>query len=311
MVSVPAWAQADKPTAEALFRSAKAFEKEGNVEGACPKYVESHRLDPKPGTILNVARCHEATGRVATAWADYLEAATFASRAHQTDREKFARTKIEELEQKLSYVELTFPTTPGLEAALDGKPLAAATAGTRIPLDPGKHVFDARAPGKAPWTSTITVPEGPHSRVVEIPALADATLKEEQAPLAARDNQTRQGGAVQPTIGWISLGVGAVGIGLGTAFGLRTLGRKSLRDEHCLGLRCDQTGVDADRSARSSATISTVSFVAGGALLAAGVILLVASRSTTPAKRATFLTPALGALEVGPGYAAGVARFVW
>ena len=68
---------------------------------------------------------------------------------------------------------------------------------------------------------------------------------------------------------------------------------------------------DADRSARSSATISTVSFVAGGALLAAGVILLVASRSTTPAKRATFLTPALGALEVGPGYAAGVARFVW
>src|SRR4051812_36083964 len=129
----------DKPMAEALFRAAKDLQASGKLSEACPKYAESHRLDPKPGTILNLATCHELEGRTATAWADYDEAATFAARARQTDREKFARGKVDELAKKLSYVVFRFPEVTGLEIVLDGKALTTASAGTRVPIDPGEH----------------------------------------------------------------------------------------------------------------------------------------------------------------------------
>jgi hypothetical protein len=64
-------------------------------------------------------------------------------------------------------------------------------------------------------------------------------------------------------------------LGAGTYFGLAAKSRldDSNADGHCVGNRCDQTGYDARNDARSSALASTVCFVGGGLLLAAGGVL--------------------------------------
>lgn len=277
----------DKAMAEALFRAAKDLQADGKLAEACAKYVESHRLDPKPGTILNVATCHEQEGRTATAWADYSEAATFAVRARQPERERFARARLDELAKSLSYVIFHFPQVTDLEIVLDGKVLTTASAGTRVPLDPGAHALEARAPGKITWSSRVILAPGPAERTIVVPQLADeggagaAPIGAPRGP--ASDVVPAPEGSTQRTVGWVAVGASAVALGAGAFFGLRTLSLKSTVDDHCSGSRCDDTGLRANDDAKAAATLSTVGFVAGGAALVAGLVLLLTAPSSRSA----------------------------
>jgi hypothetical protein len=276
----------DKGMAEALFRAAKDLQAQGKLADACPKFAESHRLDPKPGTILNLATCHELEGRTASAWADYAEAVTFAARAHQVEREKLARSKVEELGKRLSYVTFRFPDVKELIVLLDGKALTTAAAGTRVPIDPGEHLLDARAPGKTSWTGHVKIETGPGEQTVVVPMLADeSSAPMGPAPAAgaasvSSDEGSSHDGSTQRAAGWITLGVGVAAVGAGTFFGIRTLSDKSTVDEHCVGSHCDDAGLRANDAAKDSATLSTIAFIVGGAVLATGIALLVTSPRT-------------------------------
>ncbi len=286
----------DKAVAEALFRAAKEQKDKGNLAEACPKFAESHRLDPKPGTILNLALCHEAEGKTATAWADFGEAATLASRAKQGDREKFARGKAAELEQKLSYVTFTPPAElandTSLSVSVDGKALTAAAIGTKVPLDPGDHTIEAKAAGKLPWSSNVTIAEGPSEKTITIPSLEPEKANEPAPPPSAEpvapppNEGSSSDGSVQRLAGWIAIGVGAAGIGVGGIFGMRTLSAKDDVDAHCAGSFCDAEGLEANDRAYTSATISTIGFFAGAGVAVLGAVLLLTAPSRTPAREA-------------------------
>ena len=62
------------------------------------------RLDPKLGTLLNLAVCHEAQHKYATAWAEFTSAFTLAQRDGQRPRQEFARKRIQQLEGKLTHI---------------------------------------------------------------------------------------------------------------------------------------------------------------------------------------------------------------
>jgi serine/threonine-protein kinase len=75
---------------------------------------------------------------------------------------------------------------------------------------------------------------------------------------------------------WIftTLGVGVVGVGIGTYFGVRTVMKKNERDEVCPDAACsDDRGIELDEDARRSALASTISLTIGGAALATALIL--------------------------------------
>lgn len=102
------------------------------------------------------------------------------------------------------------------------------------------------------------------------PLVRDAT------PRAAPESVEQRRGGWSP-LRWTGVAVGAVGlagIGLGSGYGLAAMSKANVAKDTCNGNACtSQLGVDAARNARSLGTVSTVGFVAGGALLAAGAVL--------------------------------------
>src|SRR5262249_21901584 len=130
----------DRAAAEVLFRDAKALLDANKVDEACPKLAESQRLEPKPGTMLNLAMCHERRGKAATSWSDYMEAASLAAKSNQSDREAYARERVAALEPTLARVviEVDQPAAD-MAVKLDGEVLRQPVWGTAIPIDAGEH----------------------------------------------------------------------------------------------------------------------------------------------------------------------------
>ena len=274
--------------AESLFQEARKLIDAKRFSEACPKLVASHKLAPAVGTLLNLADCYERAGQLASAWARFHEAIALAQRLGRPDREKTAKDRADKLEPRL--IRLTIVSQEnGTEVKLDGNVLDPAVLGTAVPVDPGKHAIEASAKGKKPFTTTIDVSDRVRTPSVEIPALdVDPEAAKASAAAANRRHATRprrraRTARAQRIASYVLMGVGVVGLGVGTVFGLKTSSTWSDAKTHCTGLECDRTGVQLATDAKNAGTISTIAFIAGGALLAGGAILFFTAPSA-PAK---------------------------
>jgi hypothetical protein len=82
----------------------------------------------------------------------------------------------------------------------------------------------------------------------------------------------------QRPVGIVVAGVGAVAVGVGGAFGLRTIVLKNDRGAYCDGNNvCDPQGMQLDHDARTASTISTIATLGGVVLLAGGIALVLTS----------------------------------
>lgn len=287
----PAPARAAEPSegstaaAESLFQEGRKLAEAKKYGEACPKFLASHKLAPAVGTLLNLADCYEKNGQLASAWARFHEAIALAQRLNRPDREKIAQARAEKLEPRL--VRLTIDARDkSVEVKLDGDVLDAAVLGTALPVDPGKHTVDASAKGKKPWSTTIEVSEKNRSPSVEVPALEDAPIEAAPAPRPAIDTPDNGdgGGSGQKTIGLAVGAVGVVGLGVGAFFGIQASSQWKDAKTHCnASYECDATGVDLTDRARSSGNLSTISFIAGGALTVLGAVLFFTAPKKTSA----------------------------
>lgn len=166
---IPAAASADTgaATAHSLFLEARAAMEKGDYEAACPKLEESMRLDPAVGTQLNMADCYERVGKVGSAWAGFLDAASMAKSSHQPDREKLARARAKALEPRLPklVIDADASAEPGMEVLRDGMNVGSASWGSALVVDPGAHDVVASAPGKMSWRTVVDAKEGQTTRV--------------------------------------------------------------------------------------------------------------------------------------------------
>lgn len=291
-LSAPALAQTgDKATAEVLFNEGRSLLQQGNYELACEKFAESQRLDPATGTLLNLADCQERLGRTASAWATWLEAAAAARAAGQGEREAHARQRAEALKPRL--VTLTVEVPPenritGLSVVRNGVSLGPALWGTAAPVDPGDYEVSAQAPGYEKWTTVVSVREGAPVRVV-VPQLTPTPVEPSPpvqpapspaAPAPAPATEAR-GASISPLV-WVLGGVGVVGVGVGSFFGLRAMSKDDASQDECRPNNvCSRRGVELRDEAFDAAAISTVGFAVGGVGLAAAAALwIVASGSS-------------------------------
>jgi hypothetical protein len=293
----PCFAAAATPeevvAAEVLFEQARALVLEGKLAEACPKFEESQRLDPASGTLINLGDCYERQGRTASAWSAYLEAAASALASGNLEREKVARQRAEALRPTLPRITITVAEADvqGLEVQRDGRLVGAPQWGVEVPVDPGPHTIEARAPGRVPFRLTISAESSGPVVNVNVPPLV-AEVAAPPAPKPAPPPAS-SGLGTQRTLAITSAGVGLVGVGLGTFFGLRSKSKHDESYDICPSDPCSElAGIEAMQQARTAGTISTVSFVVGGAALAAGGILwFTAKKAAEP----------VAELGIGPG----------
>ena len=113
--------------------------REGNFVEACPKLEESQRLDPKGGTLLNLAVCHQRVGKKATAWTEYRQALAQAVREGRPRRVELARARLEELDSELSRIVVIVPAPArldGLVIRLNGTAHRSGRLGFENPSGP-------------------------------------------------------------------------------------------------------------------------------------------------------------------------------
>jgi hypothetical protein len=194
-----------------------------------------------------------------------------ARRAGQRERYTHAAARAEALEGKLSYLTVSIPApVKGLIVTRDGERIGDAAWGTAVPVDGGPHVVEATAPGRRPWRRDVTIEPRSARTKLEIPELA---LAPEGAP-GAVDATSSSSPPIQRTIGWVAAATGAVALGTGLVFGAIAKSQYDDAGAHCSAVDCDARGVALTSDARSSATVSTVLFVAGGVLATTGVVLV-------------------------------------
>jgi hypothetical protein len=280
----PSWAQGaaaagseDKAAAQVLFDEGRTLMDAKNYAPACDKFAESQRLDPAYGTQLNLARCYQLMGRTASSWINYVEAAATAKREGRADREQTAKKFAEELRPKLS--KMTIAVTErvaGLEIRRDGTLVRDAQWGSPVPVDPGTHEIRATAPGFNAWSKKVEIGDNAAVLAVTVDKLTPAPKDVKlgggtEGAVPESDNSAQLGLGV--TAGVLGLGGLALGIGLGVTAGNQNSDSKAYCRADNPNL-CSQDGVDLRDKARTSGTVSTVGFVAGGVLLVAGIVLI-------------------------------------
>jgi hypothetical protein len=278
----------DQAAAEALFKQGRDLMASGHLAEACPKLAESQRLDPGTGTLLNLATCYERNGQVASAWVTYKEAATAAQNAEQPERAQLARRKAAELEPKLSMLTIVVPPAadrPDLQIRRDGETIGRPGWGVPIPVDPGVHSVEATAPGHQPWQGQASVEGIAAQMSIEVPPLGEAIAETPTPPappaastpavaptLAAPPPEAHA--SAQRSIGLVTGAIGLAGLIVGTTFGVIAQSDNNDAKNHCpTNSTCNEQGLASTTSALHAATASTVAFIAGGALTAAGVVL--------------------------------------
>jgi hypothetical protein len=295
----------DVATAQILFDDAKKLIAEGNYGDACPKLQESQRLAPGIGTEFNLADCFEHTGRLASAWAAFLDVAEQTHGRAEHEREKVARDRAAALEPKLGRLILNVPPAvrvEGLEVRRDGATVGAALWGVDVPVDSGQHSVEARAPGKIAWTAHVTSADG-QSSSIDVPALTPApppsatpSAPASSVPPAASVSVSVVGTAsTAPTETSSPSHAPAYVVGAGAAalVGLGVVGLvlyNSRVNDYNANTKCPGIGEPNQPSPCDSIvnqaytwrSVGVVSFIAGGLALGAAVVLFVTESPSAP-----------------------------
>lgn len=226
--------QHDNAASEALFRAGRADIEAGNYAAGCPKFEASLALSPSAGTMINIAKCHEHQGKIATAWSDYNEAlALNKSETKGVERQKrlegIAKEGIIALEPRLPKLRIDAPNPPPeLKVTRDGLEVPSAALGEVLPVDPGPHEIAASAPGYRPVTYSVLLEEG---KTVAVKASL-AKVKEMSAPPPKQQVKPPQREGV-PTWVWISGGAGIALAGASVFFLADNRSAVSALDDNC------------------------------------------------------------------------------
>jgi serine/threonine-protein kinase len=292
----------ESATAQVLFDSAVKLMAQGRWAEACPKLEESQQLDPAGGTVLHLAICRDHEGKMATAWALYHDALTAAQHDNRKDRAKVAQGRIDALTPTLPRMRVRVAEAdtrlPEFQVSRDGRAMGPSQWGEAFPVDPGSHTLTATARGYTTWTDRVTASPGVEV-VVRVPDLQrdappEPSVRPEQpADRTASPPEPSEAASDSPSARRV---VGAaLGIAGGAAFaatavlGLMSLSKHDEADRGCAPptyLTCSPAGAAAGDKAITYGNVSTVAFVVGSVLAAAGAILFFTA--PTPTRRKAY-----------------------
>lgn len=280
--------------ARAAFERGAKLASEERWLDALAEFEASAKLRPHATTTYNIGYCLRALGRPTRAKKHFAEALSrddaTAGKELTPQLRAAAQKYLEEAKAKIATPWLSID--PGdATVTIDGSPLEASgvghyLAGTR-PAGPGEKV-------NTPHGFVVEIDSGPHEIVVVAPDGRNKVVHEDFAAGTTKSVRIEvpkpvlrsDGNPVRRTWGFVLGGVGIAALGLGSYLGLRA--RSTWHDalDACPGkTNCkDDRGSELAADAKVQANLSTLAFVAGGAALLGGTILVLTSTGSSEPK---------------------------
>jgi hypothetical protein len=259
-------------------QGAQAFDA-GDYAHASDFFRRAHELVPAPSIALLHARSLAKLGQLLEAIDIYEQTARFklpegAPEAY-LQAVQTARAEMEDVRHRLARLKVTLIGVSSNELAqvsMDDKLTPPALLGVERPLNPGQHRIEARVAGQLRATRELSMLEG-GSYQVELDLRPVESAHKPLVLQAMPTNPSAGKANMRKTAGFAALGVGALGLGIGTFTGIVALHHESELDSVCKPKCPPSSAADID-SFRSNRTISYVSFGLGVAATATGVLLL-------------------------------------
>jgi hypothetical protein len=295
---------ADVGAARALGQEGVKLAAAGNCKDAIDRLSRAEKLFHAPTTLARLGECQVQTGRLVEGTENlnrvvrenlppsapqvFIRAQERAARLLAEARPRIATLKIA----------VIAPPEVQIEVKTDGEKVPLASLNTNRPTNPGEYTVEATAPGYRTATAHVKLAEG---AVESIALTLEIDPDAPNPPAAAATSPPSDAGAPPPqrsspsrVPAYAALGVGVIGLGVGTVFGISALSKKSDLDSNCSNKKCPEDQQKTIDSAKTAGTISTVGFIVGGVGVVAGGYLLLAPSEALNAKAALRITPTLG-----------------
>jgi len=270
------------------------------LEQACTDLYKAYREEQRPQSLFNLAICEEARDNFATAAARYdeyfalMDRLSDPERAAELSRQKEAASRRQAIEPFIPTVTLVLPSdTPEGTRVMrirKGGEQEEMSVGVPLRLDPGTHTVATQV-GDGPRAETVfTVGKGDKNKLVKLRfVLGDPSSRQVQpgrptSPVSSALPPLDPGITGWRATAYTMGAVGIAGVLLGVVSGAITWAQKSVIDGNCLVTAsasmmtppiCNATGQGAADTAHTWGEVSTPAFIAGGALVATGIILYV------------------------------------
>lgn len=161
-------------------------------------------------------------------------------------------------------------------ALIDGRVIAEVLDGTAIEIDPGPHVLRVEAAGKKAADRSVVVLAGARAQRLTV-VLEDILASDTSTSLAASPERRSSSPSVLPLA---LAGVGVVGLGLFSGFGIAGLSTKADLDATRCAPSCDHESVDR---MRRDFAVADVSLLVGlGAFTVAGILWALRATADAP-----------------------------
>jgi hypothetical protein len=307
-------AAAQSAEAQELFDQGRRALAARDYAGACAKLDASEHIERAVGTLLSLAECEEALGRLASARMHLQEAASWADATHdRLNRGPVARARFQEIDRRVPRLTLKLADDAPRDsrATRDGVDLGAGAFGTALPVDPGHHVVVVSASGRPDARFEFDVKEGEQQTLKVAPGASSTAVEEHAMPASPPPPPQppppeETSGSSRRTWAYVAGAVGIVGLGVGTYFGVNALSTWSQAKKDC-GNGCpDGSIARSERSdALAEAMVSTIAFAAGGVAIAVGAYLLLSGPSTSTPATGIRLSPWVSSRAGGASLSAG------
>jgi hypothetical protein len=221
-----------------------------------------------------------------------------ASASCPTDIRKECIRRVEEVTAEMPTILFEARDADGTDISaakvtMDGEELADRLDGVPLAVDPGPHAFVFETANRPPVEKHLVIRMGEKSRTESI-AFSTLPSTPFEAPFGssppAPPAPSSDFGA-QKAAALLVLGIGIGGLGVGTAFGFMAISKRDDAQRACPTVCSDATGVGMWSDAKTDGNLSTIAFIAGGALAATGIVLWLTAPGSTSAATQLGLGP--------------------
>jgi hypothetical protein len=295
--------QASLASARALgYEGVERFQK-GDYPGAVERLDRAYEVVKAPSLGLWSARALVKVGRLVEASERYLEVTRLevvsgekaVQRKAQADAESEREALLPKIPSVVVGVEGAAPTE--VKVSIDGVAISSALIGVKRLVNPGTHQFQASF-GSELASESVTLAEG-ESKVVTLRFPTAGAAAAPSSPVTEKPAEaTSEGLGTQRVLALVAGGIGVVGVGVGTVFGLKAKSQRDEAEKYCSGAACtDPRGVTAGNDAHGAGNVSTIAMIVGAVGIAGGVTLWF----TAPRERTMAAHLDLGLGRVGVG----------